>query len=120
MAAQAAHRQQKGTPASPLSEQESFNVLHRVILPAATQSAVAQARPVVVVVAGQPGVGKTEIAGGHRWRRPVVSRTYHDSRAKGMHPAPRLHVSDILEVTDPWDQSTTVATPSATASTMPR
>ncbi|MFF7975813.1 zeta toxin family protein [Streptomyces sp. NPDC007905] len=45
-----------------LSEQESFNVLHRVILPAATQSAVAQAQPVVVVVAGQPGAGKTEIA----------------------------------------------------------
>ncbi|MGW2051989.1 zeta toxin family protein [Streptomyces sp. NPDC001858] len=45
-----------------LSEQESFDVLHRVILPAATQDAVAQPRPVVVVVAGQPGAGKTWIA----------------------------------------------------------
>lgn len=45
-----------------LSEHESFDVLHRVILPAATQNAVAQARPVVVVVAGQPGAGKSEIA----------------------------------------------------------
>ncbi|MET9819772.1 zeta toxin family protein [Streptomyces sp. NPDC006355] len=44
------------------SEQESFDVLHRVILPAVRQSAVVQARPVVVVVAGQPGAGKTEIA----------------------------------------------------------
>lgn len=45
-----------------LSEQESFDVLHRVILPAATQDAVVQRRPVVVVVAGQPGAGKTWIA----------------------------------------------------------
>ncbi|WP_055631784.1 zeta toxin family protein [Streptomyces griseoruber] len=45
-----------------LSDQESFDVLHRVILPAATQDAVAQPRPVVVVVAGQPGAGKTWIA----------------------------------------------------------
>ena len=45
-----------------LSEQESFDVLHRVILPAATQDAVAQRRPVVIVVAGQPGAGKTWIA----------------------------------------------------------
>jgi len=45
-----------------LSEQESFDVLQRVILPAVTQSAVAQAQPVMVVVAGQPGAGKTEIA----------------------------------------------------------
>lgn len=45
-----------------LSEQESFDVLHRVILPAAARSAVAQPRPVVVVVAGQPGAGKTQIA----------------------------------------------------------
>ncbi|MEU3619818.1 zeta toxin family protein [Streptomyces sp. NPDC006872] len=45
-----------------LSEQESFDVLHRVILPAVTQGAVAQAQPVVVIIAGQPGAGKTEIA----------------------------------------------------------
>ncbi|GGN41138.1 zeta toxin family protein [Streptomyces fuscichromogenes] len=45
-----------------LSEQESFDALHQLILPAATRSAVAQARPVVVVVAGQPGAGKTGIA----------------------------------------------------------
>ncbi|MER6374056.1 zeta toxin family protein [Streptomyces mirabilis] len=45
-----------------LSEQESFDVLHQVILPAATQSAVAQVGPVVVVVAGQPGAGKTQVA----------------------------------------------------------
>ncbi|MEU9471245.1 zeta toxin family protein [Streptomyces avermitilis] len=45
-----------------LSEQESLDVLHRVILPAVAQSAIAQARPVVVVVAGQPGAGKTQIA----------------------------------------------------------
>ncbi|MEU1409070.1 zeta toxin family protein [Streptomyces sp. NPDC005728] len=45
-----------------LSEQESLDVLRRVVLPAATRSAVAQPRPVVVVVAGQPGAGKTQIA----------------------------------------------------------
>lgn len=45
-----------------LSEQESFDVLHRVILSAATQRAVTQSRPVVVVAAGQPGAGKTQIA----------------------------------------------------------
>jgi pantothenate kinase len=44
-----------------LSEQKSFDVLHRVILPVATRSAVSQPRP-VVVVAGQPGAGKTAIA----------------------------------------------------------
>jgi hypothetical protein len=37
-------------------------VLHRLILPVATRSAVRQPRPVMVVVAGQPGAGKTEIA----------------------------------------------------------
>ncbi|WP_231905815.1 zeta toxin family protein [Streptomyces davaonensis] len=37
-------------------------MLHRVILPSATKRAVAQSRPVVVVVAGQPGAGKTQIA----------------------------------------------------------
>ncbi|MEU4655201.1 zeta toxin family protein [Streptomyces sp. NPDC023723] len=45
-----------------LSEQESLGILHRLILPEATQSAVPQARPVVVVVAGQPGAGKTQTA----------------------------------------------------------
>ncbi|MGX1913548.1 zeta toxin family protein [Streptomyces phaeochromogenes] len=45
-----------------LPEQESLEVLHRVILPAVTQGAAAQARPVVVVVAGQPGAGKTTLA----------------------------------------------------------
>lgn len=34
-------------------------MLHRVILPTATRGVVAQPRPVVVVVAGQPGAGKT-------------------------------------------------------------
>ncbi|WP_328982796.1 zeta toxin family protein [Streptomyces mirabilis] len=45
-----------------LSEQESLEVLDRVILPAATRQAVHQQRPVVVVVAGQPGAGKTTLA----------------------------------------------------------
>jgi hypothetical protein len=45
-----------------LSEHENCDVLNRVILPAATQRAVRQQRPVVVVVAGQPGAGKTQIA----------------------------------------------------------
>ncbi|TVL87812.1 ATP/GTP-binding protein [Streptomyces sp. SAJ15] len=45
-----------------LSECESDEVLHRVILPAATKRAVPQARPVVVIVGGQPGAGKTHIA----------------------------------------------------------
>ncbi|WP_435609707.1 zeta toxin family protein [Streptomyces sp. C10-9-1] len=38
------------------------DLLHRVILPAALKEAVRQDRPVVVVVAGQPGAGKTQIA----------------------------------------------------------
>ncbi len=46
-----------------LCEQESYDVLHRVILPTATRDVLAQPRPVVVVVAGQPGAGKTRIAG---------------------------------------------------------
>ncbi|MFE9883326.1 zeta toxin family protein [Streptomyces sp. NPDC005784] len=37
-------------------------MLHQVILASATQGAVPQHRPVVVVVAGQPGAGKTETA----------------------------------------------------------
>ncbi|WP_069772225.1 zeta toxin family protein [Streptomyces sp. LUP30] len=45
-----------------LSEQESLEALDRVILPAATRQAVHQLRPVVVVVAGQPGAGKTTLA----------------------------------------------------------
>nr|WP_234438062.1 zeta toxin family protein [Streptomyces viridochromogenes] len=45
-----------------LSEQERFDVRHRVILPAAVRDAVPQQRPVVVVVAGQPGAGKTRLA----------------------------------------------------------
>lgn len=45
-----------------LSEQESLEVLDRIILPAATRQAVRQQRPVVVVVAGQPGAGKTTLA----------------------------------------------------------
>ncbi|MFJ3363531.1 zeta toxin family protein [Streptomyces anthocyanicus] len=45
-----------------LPQQESLDVLHRTILPAALQSAVPQTRPVVVVVAGQPGAGKTAAA----------------------------------------------------------
>lgn len=45
-----------------LPAQESFEVLHRVILPGAARAAVRQDRPVVVVVTGQPGSGKTWIA----------------------------------------------------------
>ncbi|MFF8024785.1 zeta toxin family protein [Streptomyces sp. NPDC007896] len=45
-----------------LSERENTEVLNQVILPSATRRAVRQPRPVVVVVAGQPGAGKTWIA----------------------------------------------------------
>ncbi|OII64384.1 ATP/GTP-binding protein [Streptomyces sp. CC53] len=45
-----------------LSESESRQVLEQVIIPAATTGAVRQSRPVAVVVAGQPGAGKTAIA----------------------------------------------------------
>jgi ABC-type branched-subunit amino acid transport system ATPase component len=45
-----------------LPEQESFEVLHQVILPGVTRAAVRQDQPVVVVVGGQPGAGKTQIA----------------------------------------------------------
>ncbi|MFF3968016.1 zeta toxin family protein [Streptomyces griseorubiginosus] len=45
-----------------LPAQESLDVLQHVILPGATRAAVRQDRPVVVVVAGQPGAGKTRIA----------------------------------------------------------
>lgn len=39
-----------------------MSVVEQAILTAATKGAVRQARPVVVVVGGQPGAGKTEIA----------------------------------------------------------
>ncbi|MEU3955226.1 zeta toxin family protein [Streptomyces achromogenes] len=45
-----------------MSESEGRQVLEQVIIPAATKGVVRQSRPVVVVVAGQPGAGKTEIA----------------------------------------------------------
>ncbi|MEU5583092.1 zeta toxin family protein [Streptomyces huasconensis] len=45
-----------------LPARESQAVLKDVILPAATASAVRQARPVVVIVGGQPGAGKTKVA----------------------------------------------------------
>lgn len=45
-----------------LSARESQDVLERVLLPAATKSAVPQDRPVVVIVGGQPGAGKTKVA----------------------------------------------------------
>ncbi|WP_343242512.1 MULTISPECIES: zeta toxin family protein [unclassified Streptomyces] len=45
-----------------LSARESQDVLEHVILPAATKGAVSQDHPVVVIVGGQPGAGKTEIA----------------------------------------------------------
>ncbi|MBM7167555.1 zeta toxin family protein [Streptomyces sp. G44] len=45
-----------------LPARESQAVLKDVILPAATASAVRQTRPVVVIVGGQPGAGKTKVA----------------------------------------------------------
>jgi Ni2+-binding GTPase involved in maturation of urease and hydrogenase len=45
-----------------LSPAEHQDVLQRLILPAWTQGAAAQAGPVVVFVGGQPGAGKTQIA----------------------------------------------------------
>ncbi|MGW1619940.1 zeta toxin family protein [Streptomyces sp. NPDC002172] len=53
--------EQNNSPGS-LPAQESSEVLHRVILPGTARAAVRQDRPVVVVVAGQPGAGKTRIA----------------------------------------------------------
>ncbi|MGW2331690.1 zeta toxin family protein [Streptomyces sp. NPDC001700] len=41
---------------------EEHNVLQEVILPTALKDAVGQDRPVVVIVGGQPGAGKTEVA----------------------------------------------------------
>ncbi|GGV53452.1 zeta toxin family protein [Streptomyces spectabilis] len=45
-----------------LSARDREDVLERVLLPAIADSAVPQARPVVVVVGGQPGAGKTKVA----------------------------------------------------------
>ncbi|WP_107118135.1 zeta toxin family protein [Streptomyces reticuli] len=45
-----------------LSEEVHQDVLHQVILPAALKGAVCQDRPVVVIVGGQPGAGKTAVA----------------------------------------------------------
>ncbi|MET7716422.1 zeta toxin family protein [Streptomyces sp. NPDC005407] len=45
-----------------LSEGERRRVLCEVILPTSAQGAVRQERPVVVIVGGQPGAGKTQIA----------------------------------------------------------
>ncbi|WP_236246830.1 zeta toxin family protein [Streptomyces sp. CC210A] len=47
---------------SVLSEEEHQDVLDRVILPAALNGAVRQDQPVVVIVGGQPGAGKTAVA----------------------------------------------------------
>lgn len=45
-----------------LPKAKSLPPLEQVIVPTFTRGAVSQARPVVVVVAGQPGAGKTQIA----------------------------------------------------------
>ncbi|MCT2546222.1 zeta toxin family protein [Streptomyces atratus] len=45
-----------------LSARENRDVLEHVILPAATRGAVPQDQPVVVIVGGQPGAGKTKVA----------------------------------------------------------
>ncbi|WP_327071867.1 zeta toxin family protein [Kitasatospora sp. NBC_01302] len=49
-------------PSSALSDTESRRALTQAILPAWTRHATTQVRPVVVIVAGPPGAGKTEIA----------------------------------------------------------
>ncbi len=49
------------TAAAVLGEEEHQDVLHRLILPAATKNAVPQDKPVVVVVSGPSGAGKTEV-----------------------------------------------------------
>lgn len=46
----------------PLPEAESLQTLEQVIIPAFTRGAVSQSHPVVVVIAGRPGPGKTQIA----------------------------------------------------------
>ncbi|MEV7518641.1 zeta toxin family protein [Streptomyces diastaticus] len=48
--------------AAMLSAHEKQDVLERVLLPAAAEGTVAQRRPVVVIVGGQPGAGKTKVA----------------------------------------------------------
>ncbi|MGI5485037.1 zeta toxin family protein [Streptomyces lavendofoliae] len=45
-----------------LPEAESLHALEQVIIPTFTKGAVPQSHPVFVVVAGQPGAGKTRIA----------------------------------------------------------
>jgi hypothetical protein len=45
-----------------LSDDESRDVLSRVILPAWAKGAARQSWPVVVIVGGQPGAGKTQVA----------------------------------------------------------
>ncbi|MER7692852.1 zeta toxin family protein [Streptomyces sp. NPDC097610] len=53
---------EKNVVSAVLSEQESRDVLDRVILPMSTKGAAHQNRPVVVIVGGQPGAGKTDVA----------------------------------------------------------
>lgn len=53
---------EKDVVSDELSEGESRDVLHKVILPTAMKGAVRQVRPVVVIVGGQPGAGKTDVA----------------------------------------------------------
>ncbi|MFG2220491.1 zeta toxin family protein [Streptomyces sp. NPDC048685] len=68
-----------------LSARENRGILERVILPEATRSAVPQDRPVVVIVGGQPGAGKTELADlvqaalGHRGGAVRVCRDLYKS-----------------------------------------
>ncbi|MFF5019570.1 zeta toxin family protein [Streptomyces sp. NPDC001165] len=45
-----------------LSEQERRDVLDGVILPVAARQAAPQEQPVVVIVGGQPGAGKTRVS----------------------------------------------------------
>ncbi|NJP82512.1 AAA family ATPase, partial [Streptomyces sp. AA8] len=45
-----------------LSDDENLDVLSRLILPAWARNAVPQERPVVLIVGGQPGAGKTRVA----------------------------------------------------------
>ncbi len=45
-----------------LPQEDSQEILDTLILPASAKGAVRQDRPVVMIVGGQPGAGKTEIA----------------------------------------------------------